>query len=245
MMWRMLMQLPLARDVARDAARILDVLVPVEHLPDRVRLVAHRVPEMDGEDQRVLARIVVEDRLGRRVGEDAAVPVELAVDAHRRKRRRQRAGRHHVLDVDRHVAAVEVVHRAGAHMGGADGQPRPAIVDQVEVDQVAQGVFQRRGRVEAGRIDAERHMRAEERAGIGLEERRDAAEQRLPVAKSCPECRSTTARRTAGDAPCAARTPAAAPGARGAGLPAMRLALMAPIEVPMIQSGSMPASCSA
>jgi hypothetical protein len=28
-------------------------------------------------------------------------------------------------------------------------------------------------------------------------------------------------------------------------LPAIRLALMAPIEVPMIQSGSMPASCSA
>ena len=28
-------------------------------------------------------------------------------------------------------------------------------------------------------------------------------------------------------------------------LPAIRLALMAPIEVPMIQSGSIPASCSA
>ena len=28
-------------------------------------------------------------------------------------------------------------------------------------------------------------------------------------------------------------------------LPAIRLALIAPIEVPMIQSGSMPASCSA
>ena len=62
--------------------------------------VAHRIPQMHGEDQRVLARIVVEDRLGRRVGEDAAVPVELAVDAHRRERRRQRAGRHDVLDAD-------------------------------------------------------------------------------------------------------------------------------------------------
>ena len=35
-------------------------------------------------------------------------------------------------------------------------------------------------------------------------------------------------------------------GSRSSGLlPAMMLALMAPIEVPMIQSGSMPASCSA
>jgi hypothetical protein len=31
----------------------------------------------------------------------------------------------------------------------------------------------------------------------------------------------------------------------GGALPAIRLALMAPIDVPMIQSGSMPASCSA
>jgi hypothetical protein len=31
----------------------------------------------------------------------------------------------------------------------------------------------------------------------------------------------------------------------GGSLPAIRLALTAPIEVPMIQSGSMPASCNA
>ena len=96
---------------------------------------------MHREDQRVLARIVVEDRLGRRVGEDAAVPVELAVDAHRRKRRRQRAGRHDVLDADLAVAAVEVSHLAGAHMRGADGEPRLARVDQREVDQLAAASF--------------------------------------------------------------------------------------------------------
>ena len=77
--------LALARDVACDPAGILDVLLTVEHLPDGLRLLAHRVPQVHREDQRVLARIVVEDHLGRRVGEDAAVPIELAVDAHRRE----------------------------------------------------------------------------------------------------------------------------------------------------------------
>ena len=44
------------------------------------------LPEMHREDQRVAARMIVEDALGRRVGENAAVPIELAVDAHRRER---------------------------------------------------------------------------------------------------------------------------------------------------------------
>ena len=45
---------------------------------------------MNGEDQRVAARIILEDRLGRRVGENSTVPIELAVDADGRERRRQR-----------------------------------------------------------------------------------------------------------------------------------------------------------
>ena len=51
---------------------------------------------MHGEDQRIAPRIVVEDRLGRRIGENSAVPIELAVDANGRKGRRQRARRHDV-----------------------------------------------------------------------------------------------------------------------------------------------------
>ena len=69
-----------------------------------------RIPQVHGKDQRVLARIVVEDRFGRRVREDAAVPIEFAVDAHRRKGRRQRARRHDVLDAEFAVAAVEISH---------------------------------------------------------------------------------------------------------------------------------------
>src|SRR5262245_66337550 len=76
--------LALARDMAGNAAGILDVLVPVEHLPDRLGLRSHRIPHVHGEDQRVAAWIVLEDRLGRRIGENATVPVEIAVDADRK-----------------------------------------------------------------------------------------------------------------------------------------------------------------
>jgi hypothetical protein len=73
--------LPLTDNVGRDPARILDVFVAVDYFPDRLRLRSQGVPHVDGEDQRVLPRVVVEDRLGGRIGENAAVPIELTVDA--------------------------------------------------------------------------------------------------------------------------------------------------------------------
>src|SRR3712207_8299322 len=57
---------------------------------------------------------------------DSAVPIELAVDPHRREGRGQRAGRHDMAKVERHVARVEIAHLAGAHVRGADGEPRAA-----------------------------------------------------------------------------------------------------------------------
>src|SRR5262245_46659501 len=92
-----LVGLALAQDVARDPARILDVLGAIEDLPDSLRLFPGGVPEMHGEDQRVTARRIVEDALGRCIGEDAAVPIEFAIYAHRRKSRRQSPRRHDVL----------------------------------------------------------------------------------------------------------------------------------------------------
>ena len=37
-------------------------------------------------------------------------------------------------------------------MGGANGQPRLAAVDQIEIDQFLKGLLQRRGRVVAGAL---------------------------------------------------------------------------------------------
>src|SRR5262249_54383375 len=46
-----LVDLALSRNMARDAARILNVLLAVEHLPDALPLRPHRVPHVHGEDE--------------------------------------------------------------------------------------------------------------------------------------------------------------------------------------------------
>src|SRR5712671_2898148 len=69
-----------------DFARLLiRATKRVEHLPDRLGLRPDRIPHVNGKDQGAPAGGVVEDDLGGRVGEDPAVPIELAVDADGRK----------------------------------------------------------------------------------------------------------------------------------------------------------------
>src|SRR5829696_7242910 len=92
----------LPHDVGDGAARILDVLLAVEDLPHGFRLATFRVPDMDGEDHAAAARHVVEHRLDRRIGEDAAVPVELAVDTHGGEGRWKGAGRHDMAGAEFH-----------------------------------------------------------------------------------------------------------------------------------------------
>jgi hypothetical protein len=139
------MRLLLACNVADDPAGILHILMAVEYLRHRDGLGARGIPQMYGEDQRVPARVVVKHRFGRRVRQDAAVPIKLAIDAHRRKCRRQRARRHNVFDAELAIAAVEIPHLAGPNMGRADGQTRHAVIDQIEIDEFTKGLFQWRG----------------------------------------------------------------------------------------------------
>src|SRR5215467_1899018 len=54
------MRLSLAGDVVGDATRILNVLLPVQHLPDRAGLRSGGIPHVDREDQRIAPRVVVE-----------------------------------------------------------------------------------------------------------------------------------------------------------------------------------------
>ena len=240
------MGLHLAGDVAGYAARVLDVLLAMRDLPHRLRLWPDGIPHVDGEDQRVAARVVVEDDLGRRVGENAAVPIELAIDADGRERRRQCARGQDVLDADLDFAAVEVAHLARAHVRGADRKPGLAAIDEREIDQLQQRLFERSGRVVSGSIRAQHHVISPERQWIGFEETGDAAGHRVqagqclrklrPGGRAVPELLERHA------IPEFLQLGQAV--VRGS-LPAIRLALMAPIEVPMIQSGSMPASCRA
>src|SRR5918994_1376253 len=69
-------------DVADGAAGVLNVLLAVHDLPNRLRFGSLRVPDMNREHDRVLPWVIVEHRLDGRVRQNAAVPVEIAVDAH-------------------------------------------------------------------------------------------------------------------------------------------------------------------
>src|SRR5690349_3157479 len=102
------MSLELTRDMGGNAARILNVLLAIEDLPDRLGLRPDRVPHVNGEDERAAARIIIEDNLGRRVRQDSAVPIEFTVDADSRKGRRQSAGCQDMLYPNFHVATVKI-----------------------------------------------------------------------------------------------------------------------------------------
>src|SRR5262249_57638827 len=72
--------LSLTADVSGDAARILNVLMAVEHFPDCARLWTGWIPHVHREYERVASGIILEDYFARRIGKNAAIPIELAVD---------------------------------------------------------------------------------------------------------------------------------------------------------------------
>jgi hypothetical protein len=150
------MRVLLAGDLAGDAAGILDVLVAIEDIGHRRRLRPYWIPQMDREDDEVPSRIVIEHRLGGRIGKDAAVPVEVefAVGAHRRKGGRKSSRSHYMPDVEPAIAGVEIAHLADPHMRCADRQARTSPIDQVEVHQLGESLFERRRRVVAGAVGA-------------------------------------------------------------------------------------------
>ena len=79
------------------------------------------------------------------------------------------------------VAAVEISHLAGSDMGGADRQARHAAVDQIEIDEFAERLFERRGRIISGTVGAERIVVAGMGQRIGPEETGNSVGHRRPV----------------------------------------------------------------
>ena len=69
------MDLRLAGDVALATAGELDVLVARNDLLDGARVLATRLPHIDGKDQCVTPWHIVEDDLDRRVRVDATIPI--------------------------------------------------------------------------------------------------------------------------------------------------------------------------
>src|SRR6516162_8865275 len=94
-----------------------------------------------------------------------------------------------MADRDGGLATVEVAHLARAHMRRADGKPRRAPLDERKVDQLAERLRQRCGRVEAGAVASERIVRAEKGKRIGFEEAWNAGEQGRPIGRGVGEPR--------------------------------------------------------
>src|SRR5258707_614851 len=183
------MGLLLPNHMARNSTRILNVLVPMKHLPDRSRLGTDRIPHMRGKDQRVPARVVVKHDLGGSVRQNAPVPVELAIDTDRRKRRRQSARSKNMLYRNVRRPAVEIAHLAGAHMGGANRKPRSQTVDPPEIDEFQERFLERHGRIEPGVVRTDRKIHSPMRQKVWPKERRNTADQDRPIRESVGKAR--------------------------------------------------------
>src|SRR5436190_1289737 len=155
------MDLVLTCDMAGHAARILNVLVTMENTPHRVGLGSCRIPQMNGKNQGTAARIVVEYGFGRRVRKNSAVPVEFAIDSDGWKGRGECARGHDMRWTNRTIAAIEIAHLAGTDICRSNSQSWTALLDEVEIDEVEQGFFKRRGRVEARVVATQRMMNPE------------------------------------------------------------------------------------
>src|SRR5271167_891487 len=99
--------------------------------------------QIDLKRERVLSRPAVEHPFERRVGNEATVPVMLALDLGRREAGRQGATGDHMLSEDLVGGAVEVDEVAGSNIDGADTEARRAGVNQVEIHQTFKGRPQR------------------------------------------------------------------------------------------------------
>ena len=102
------------------SARIDDLLLPRLDFGHVAREIAACAPEIDLEGKGVLPRHVFDDPFQRRVGDEAAIPIMLALDLNGGKAGRQRAARHDVLGADAVRRGVEVDQIARTHIDGAD-----------------------------------------------------------------------------------------------------------------------------
>src|SRR5258707_14307310 len=102
------------------------------------------IPYVDAKDEGVETGIILKDRFGWTIRQDAAVPIILVVDADGRKGRRQRRACHDVLYRKWHLAGVEIVHFASAHICCTDREPGRTGIEKGEIDELRERGFERR-----------------------------------------------------------------------------------------------------
>jgi hypothetical protein len=123
---------------------------------------------------RRMAWALLDDPLQRGVRDEAAVPIEFALDLNRRKAGRKRSTRYHVLGSDRMLLIIEVDEIAGAHVDRTDAEPHLAGIDPVEVDQPLQRAIQNLGFVKTRGLETPVRVQP----GSGLPKREKAGRAR-------------------------------------------------------------------
>ena len=92
-----------------------------------------------------------------------------------------------MLRPQRHVAAVEIAHLAGAHIHCADGEPCGLAVQMIEIHQFRECAPERIGRIEGRPFDADRHLETPRRMRVDLEETGHTLRNRAEIGEGAAE----------------------------------------------------------
>src|SRR6516225_3968133 len=122
--------------------------------------------------------MIVEHCLDGGVGIDAAVPIGIPVNTDSRESRRKRSRREHMLERDRHMAAVKIMHSARTHIDRAEGQPRLSGIDPREVNDAVERLVQGLNGIEPCAFDADWGVQTPGQITIGGEISGKSAENR-------------------------------------------------------------------
>src|SRR5439155_15617196 len=123
------------------------------HVVHVVGKASARAPHVDLERQRVAPWRGSQHMAERRVRHQPAIPIELALDLHRREAWRQCARGHDVLRLERLTGraarVVEILKVAGSHVDRTHRDTHGPFVDAIEIDKALERALELRGVVEA------------------------------------------------------------------------------------------------
>src|SRR5262245_57610353 len=144
------------------AAREADLLRPHVGIEKIAWQLPPCVPEIDLEGERVSPRPAIEHPLQGRVGNEATIPIILAIDLGGRKAGWQRAAGDDMRRGDPMGGGIEIDEITGPHVDRADAQARAATIDTIKVNEALKRGLQRRYIIVADRVstgDFPRHPR--------------------------------------------------------------------------------------
>src|ERR1700751_2360960 len=124
------------------AAREADFLLAQIDVGQIARQFPARAPQVDLKCEGVFAWSSIQNPLQWRIGNEAAIPIEFAVDLSGGKSWRERAAGHHMRWSDLVCGVVEIDEVPGCDIHGTDAEASGARIDAIEINQVLQHSFE-------------------------------------------------------------------------------------------------------